>query len=187
MPEPAPDLREKLLSLQEVSPAMRDSYRREVETMLRPPLKPRSALLGIVLLILLLGCTILIARADLVYHVRGLMLVGHVALAIAFIAASVLILRDLRKRRHSQKSVASISGILTFAAGTLTVVALLIGLGSPSDPKSLFGAFYVFVFYFACAIWSIENRIASAELASREQSLRIEYRLADLAERLETR
>jgi cytochrome bd-type quinol oxidase subunit 2 len=187
MPEPAPDLREKLLSLQEVSPAMRNSYRQELEAMLRPPLKTRSALLGIVLLVLLLGCTILIVRADVVYHVRGLMLAGHVALAVAFIAASILILRELRQRRHSQKSVASISGILTVAAGTLTVVALLIGLRSPSDPKSLFGAFYVFVFYFACAIWSIENRIASAELASREQSLRIEYRLADLAERLEKR
>ncbi|HEY2585087.1 MAG TPA: hypothetical protein VGI81_04895 [Tepidisphaeraceae bacterium] len=166
---------------------MRDSYRQDLDAMLRPALKPRSALIGTVLLVLLMGCAILIVRADLVYHVRGLMLAGHVALAVAFVAASGLILRDLRKLKHSQKSVASISGILTLAAGVLTVVALLIGLRSPSDPKSLFGAFYVFVFYFACAIWSIENRIASAELASREQSLRIEYRLADLAERLEKR
>jgi hypothetical protein len=187
MTDPAPGFREKLLNLEAVSPARRDSYRKELETMLQPRLRSRSAVLGIVLLILLLGCTALIARADLVYHVRGLMLVGHVALAVAFVGASALILRDLRKWRHSQKSVASISGILTFAAGTLTVVALLIGLRSPSDPKSLFSAFYVFVFYFACAIWSIENRIASSELASREQSLRIEYRLADLAERLEKR
>lgn len=185
MIDPAPEFREKLLNLQQVSPAMRDLYRTELDAMLRPPLKPWSAFIGIVLLALLLGCTVLIARADLVYRVRGLMLLGHVALAAAFVCASVFILRDLRKLRHSQKSVASISGILTAAAGTLTVVALLIGLRSPSDPKSLFGAFYVFVFYFACAIWSVENRIASAELASREQSLRIEYRLADLAERME--
>jgi hypothetical protein len=187
MTNPVPDLREKLLSLQEVSPAMRDSYRQELDAMLRPPLRPRSAVLGVVLLILLLGCTVLIARADLLYHVRGLMLAGHAALAAAFVWASVLILRDLRKLRRSQKSVASISGILTVAAGTLTVVALLIGLRSPSDPKSLFGAFYVFVFYFACAVWSVENRIASSELLAREQSLRIEYRLADLADRLEKR
>ena len=187
MTNPAPEFREQLFNLQEVSPAMRDSYRKELDVMLRPPLKARSAFIGIVLLVLLLGCTVLIARADLVYHVRGLMLAGHLALAAAFVCASVFIMRDLRKLRHSQKSVASISGILTVAAGTLTVVALLIGLRSPSDPRSLFGAFYVFVFYFACAIWSVENRIASAELAAREQSLRIEYRLADLAERIEKR
>ena len=187
MSDPAPGFREKLLNLEEVSPAMRDSYRKELDSMLQPPLRPRSAVLGIVLLVLLLGCTVLIVRADLVYHVRGLMLAGHVALAVAFVSASVLILRDLRRLRHSQKSVASISGILTLAAGVVTVVALMIGLRAPSDPKSLFGAFYVFVFYFACAIWSVENRIASAELASREQSLRIEYRLADLAERLDKR
>ena len=187
MPDPASDFREKLLGLQEVSPAMRDSYRKELDEMLRPPLRPRAALLGMALLILLLGCTALIVRADIVYHVRGLWLAGHVALGVAFVGASGLIVRELRRRRHSQKSVASISGILTIAAGTLTVVALLIGLRSPSDPKSLFSAFYAFVFYFACAIWSIENRIASAELASREQSLRVEYRLADLAERLEKR
>jgi uncharacterized membrane protein len=186
MPDPDPELREKLLNLQEIAPAMRDSYRKELDAMVQPPLKARSAFVGGVLLILLLGCSVLIARADLVYHVRGLMLVGHVALAVGFLVASGLIARDLWKWRHSRRSVGSISNVLTVAAGTLTVVALLIGLRSPSDPKSLFGAFYVFVFYFACAIWSIDSRIASSELTAREQSLRIEYRLADLAERLRT-
>lgn len=37
------------------------------------------------------------------------------------------------------------------------------------------------------AVWALESRIASAELTAREQSLRIEVRLADLAERLERR
>jgi hypothetical protein len=94
-------------------------------------------------------------------------------------------IRDLRKRKHSRRSVFSIAILLTTTAGTLTVVALILGLRAPSDPKSLFGAFYVFVFYFACAMWALESRIAAAELASREQSLRIECRLADLAERMQ--
>ena len=65
-------------------------------------------------------------------------------------------------------------------------MALIIGLRAPSDPKSLFGAFYVFVFYFACAIWALESRIASSELSdAAEQSLRIECRLADLAQRMQ--
>lgn len=152
--------------------------------MLRPPLTRRTTVIGLVLLVLLLTGIALIIRADLFYHVRGLMLVGHVALAAGFVGASIYILRDLRKRRQSQASIRSISGLLTIAAGILTVVVLMIGLRAPSDPKSLFNTFYVFVFYFACAVWGLDGRIASAELAAREQSLRIEYRLADLAERL---
>jgi uncharacterized PurR-regulated membrane protein YhhQ (DUF165 family) len=153
--------------------------------MLHPPLSARVGLVGTLLLVLLVICAALIVRADLVYLVRGLMLVGHLTLAAAFLGASVLIVRDLWKRKHSPKSASSISGLLTAAAGTITVVALLLGLRHPSDPKSLFGAFYVFVFYFACAVWGLESRVAAAELTTREQSLRIECRLADLAERLQ--
>lgn len=183
MTNPSSEFREKLLGVQEISPALHDSYRQELDAMLRPPLTKRAGLIGTVMLILLLGCTVLIARADLVYHVRGLMLVGHLALAAGFVGASLYIVRDLRRRKHTQASVRSIAGILTIAAGTITVIALMLGLRSPSDPKSLFGAFYVFVFYFACAVWGLETRIASAELSAREQALRIEYRLADLSER----
>ena len=78
----------------------------------------------------------------------------------------------------------SIAGALYMAAGVLTVVALFIGMRTPSDPKATFGAFYVFVFYFACAMWSIESRVAAAELTAKEQMLRLECRLADLAEKL---
>ena len=184
MTSPSSEFREKLLGVQEISPALRDSYRQEVDAMLRPPLTKRARMIGIVLLVLLLGCTVLIARADLVYHVRGLMLVGHIALAAGFVGASLYILRDLRRRKHTQASVRSIAGILTISAGTITVMALMLGLRSPSDPRSLFNVFYVFVFYFACAVWGLDSRIASAELSAREQALRIEYRLADLAERL---
>lgn len=187
MTSPSNQFREKLLSVQEISPPLRDAYRQELDVMLRPPLTRRAATIGIILLVLLLGCTALIARADIVYHVHGLMLAGHIALAIGFVCASLYIVRDLRKLRQSRDSIRSIAGILTIAAGTLTVAALLLGLRAPSDPRSLFSAFYVFVFYFACSVWALESRIASAELTAREQSLRIEYRLADLAERLEKR
>jgi len=113
-----------------------------------------------------------------------LMLIGHLTLAVGFLAAAGMIFRDLQKRKHSKRSVWSIASLLTGTAGTLTVVALLLGMRSPSDPKSLFSAFYAFVFYFACAIWALESRIATSELVAREHSLRLECRLADIAERL---
>lgn len=87
-------------------------------------------------------------------------------------------------RRHSPKAAYSIGHILTFAAGAITVASLLMGLSKPADSASMFNAFFVFVFYFACSEWAIQNRIAAAELAAREQMLRIECRLADLSEQV---
>jgi drug/metabolite transporter (DMT)-like permease len=185
MSDQSEEFRRQLLIAQEISPSLRDSYQKELETMLQPPLTARAGLVGTVLLIGLLVTVALIVRADFFFHVRGLSLVAHVALAAGLLWACFMILRDLRKRKHTQKSVYSIAMVLTWAAGTMTVIALLLGLRHSSDPKSLFDAFYVFVFYFACAVWGLEGRIATAELAAREQSLRIEYRLADLAERLQ--
>lgn len=184
MPDPSETFRQQLLSAQQVSPEFREAYRRELDAMLHPPLTARTGLVGTLLLVGLLVTTGLIVRADFHYHVHGLMLAAHLALAAAFVWASVLILRDLQKRKHSPKSVSSIAHVLYVAAGTITVIALLLGLRTPSDPKSMFGAFYVFVFYFACAVWGLESRIADGELSAREQSLRIECRLADLAEHL---
>ena len=159
-------------------------YRKEVDEMIHPRMTLRSALPGVALLVILVVCAGLIVRAMVFHPPVGLMRAGYAVLAVAFVWAAAVIVGDLRRRRHSQKSTGSAAGALTAAAGTVTVVALLMGLRSPSDPKSLFGAFYVFVFYFACAVWAIENRIKGAELAAREQGLRVEYRLAELAERM---
>jgi len=89
-------------------------------------------------------------------------------------------------REASPRSVYPIAVIPTHAAAVLTVVALLWGLRAPSDPKSLFSAFYVFVFYFACAMWGVESphrhRLNYPRVSN---SLRVECRLVDIAERLQ--
>ena len=184
MSEEGNEFRDRLLGAQKMSTDLERAYRKEVDEMVHPPMTAKSALPGVVLMVILVGCAALIARAVILHPVGKLLTVGYVVMGLAFVWAAMLILRDLLRRRHSQKSTGSVAGALTAAAGTVTVIALLIGLNNPSDPKSLFGAFYVFVFYFACVMWAIENRIKSAELAAREQGLRIEYRLADLAERM---
>ena len=182
--EEGDEFRERLLGAQTMSNDLQQAFRKEVDEMVHPPMTAKSALPGAVLMVILLGCAALIGRAMIFHPVGKLLTAGYVVIGAAFIWGALLIMRDMLKRRHSQKSVGSVAGALTAAAGTVTVVALLMGLKNPSDPKSLFGAFYVFVFYFACVMWAIENRIKSAELAAREQGLRIEYRLADLAERM---
>jgi hypothetical protein len=185
MPDQSEEFRQRLLGMQQMSPALKDAYQNDLDALLHPPLTARTRWIGIVLLVELLVAAILIVRADLFYHVRGLWLVGHAALAIGFIWASVLIMRDLQKRHTSPRSVSAIASLLTATAGITTVVAMLIGIRHASDPKSMFDVFYVFVFYFACAIWALESRISTAQLSATEQSLRIECRLADIAERLQ--
>jgi uncharacterized PurR-regulated membrane protein YhhQ (DUF165 family) len=183
--EPNPsEFRQKLFSAQDVSPQMRAAYQSEVDSMLNPTLTPRRAAPGIFLLVLLIPATAMIIRQAIVHRPSALLLCGWLVLAAAFTYSAVLIIKDLVRGKHSPKAAHSIAGALYMAAGVLTVVALFLGMRTPSDPKATFGAFYVFVFYFACAIWSIENRIAAAQLAAREQMLRLECRLADLAEKL---
>jgi hypothetical protein len=184
MPNPI-EFRQKLLDAKEISPAMRASYQEELDRMLHPELTARSASIGVALLAVLVICTVGLVRNMFVYETNLLTLAGWAILAVSFSYSSYLIARDLLNRKHSPKSVSAIAQAIYVAAASVTVVALLLGLQKPSDPASTFNAFFVFVFYVACLAWTIEGRIAAVELAAREQMLRIEYRLADLADKFE--
>jgi hypothetical protein len=174
---------QRLTSADDISPALRASYQAEMDAMLEPKLTARPALVGIGMVVVLLFFTIGIVRNMFIYKVSALMLTSWAVLAAAFASAAYLITRDLWRGKHSPKSAFSIAHILNFAAGALTVASLLMGLARPDDPASMFNAFFVFVFYFACSEWAVHNRIAAAELAAKEQMLRLECRLADLSER----
>jgi hypothetical protein len=178
------EFRQRLFNAQEMTPSLRDAYENELDALLRPKPTPRTQLPGILLLAVLLPAIAIIVRNIFVHRPGPMILIAWGILAAAFSSAAFLILRDLWQKKHSRKSAYSIASILTVAAGGVTVVSLMMGLKAPSDPKSMFSAFYVFVFYFACVVWSLENRIAAAELSAKEQSLRIECRLADLAEKM---
>jgi hypothetical protein len=184
MPGERDEFREQLLAVQDTTPALREGYQRQIDAMLHPPMTWRTALPGVMLLVLLLGCVAGIIRAFFVHSPGVLYGIAWAILALIFAWVSALIIRDLWRKKHSRKSAFSIAGALYFAAGCLTVIALIHGLRAPSDPASTFNALYVFVFYAACGAWSLESRIAAAELAGREQMLRLESRLVDLAERL---
>jgi hypothetical protein len=175
---------ERLASAEEVSPALRASYQAEMQSMLEPKLTATPKLVGIVMLLVMVVFSVLLVRNMFIYEVSALILVGWATLAIAFAVTALLIGRDLWRGKHSPKSAFSIAHVLNFGAGSITVVSLLMGLNKPGDPASMFNAFFVFVFYFACSEWATYSRIAAAELAGREQMLRIECRLADLAEKL---
>jgi hypothetical protein len=175
---------DRLFKSEELNPVLKASYQAELKNVLEPQLTTRRALPGVALLVILLGCIAGIVRNLFVYEANLLVLASWLVMGGTFAWVAYLIVRDLLRRRHSPASAHAISQALFGAAGLITAATLLAGLSDPGNPASTFHTLFVFVFYFTCAAWVTANRIAAAELAAREQMLRIEYRLAALAERL---
>jgi hypothetical protein len=185
-PDPSADYIRRLLDAEEISPALRGSYQNELNAMLAPALTPRKAAGGVTLLIILLVGVAALMRNLFVVEAELLVRIGWLALLVGFIGAAFLLSRDLWLKKHSKKSQFAITHLIAGAAGMITVVAMLRGMSEPADPASIFHILFALVFYIACLFWNLDSRIDAAELAAREQMLRIEYRLADLAERLKS-
>jgi hypothetical protein len=178
------DLVQGLINAEEMSPALRRSYQAELDSMLAPPLTPRKAAPGVAMFIILLVGVAALVRNLFVVEAEPLVRVGWLALLAGFGGAAFLIARDLWLKKHSKKLQFAITHLMAGAAKVITIVAMLRGMGEPSDPASTFHVLFPLVFYIACLFWNLDSRITAAELAAREQLLRLECRLADLAERL---
>ncbi len=174
---------QRLFESQEISPALRASYQAEIDNLQSPRLTWRTALPGTLLLGILLVGIAAIVRNLFVVEARPHVIASWRVMGGTSIWVAYLISRDLVRRKHSTTAVSSISQAFFCASALMTVASLLAGAGDPTNPASTFHTMFVFVFYFTCAAWVTNNRIAAAELAAREQMLRIECRLADLAER----
>lgn len=178
------DLVQRLINSEEISPALRRSYQAELDAMVAQPLTPRKAAPGVFLLVILLVGVAALIRNLLAVEAAPLVQVGWLALLIGFGGAACLIGRDLWLKKHSKKSLFAVTHLITGAAGMVTAVAVLRGMAAASDPASTFHVLFALVFYIACLFWNLDSRIGAAELAAREQMLRLEFHLADLAERL---
>jgi hypothetical protein len=178
------DFREKLFSAQEMSPILRDTYRRELDAIVHETPTARSRLFAIILLVICLGVVAGEIRAMIIYRGHPAFYLGAATMLIACATVAFWIVRDLFRAKVPRKGVYRVSEMFYGAAWILVVVQLLRGLSAPSDPASTFGVLFVFTFAAVCTNWSFANRITAAELASKEQLLRLECRLADLAEHL---
>jgi hypothetical protein len=161
---------------------MKASYQAELRNMTEPQLTARTALPGIVLLTIMLAGIAALVRSLLLYEANRLTVASWLVMIGAFAWIAYLIVVDLINRRHRKRSVLSISEALYSVAGLLTLASLIAGRNDPGDPASTFDVIFVFVLFFTCAVWTLQSRLGAAELAAKEQMLRIEYRLADLVE-----
>jgi hypothetical protein len=176
------DFRDRLLRAQATTPTMRDEYRRELDALLHHRLTPRTRFAT--------GCAMLAAVAGSAWCARGVIRfpetwIGNGTFAAVCLAVAVWFGRVLWRggfaRRASFAVVEWLGGI---AVATFVAVALFRGMSAPSEPASTFGAIMAVLLVTVGFAWGTGNRIAAAKLETREHLLRIESRLADLAERL---
>jgi hypothetical protein len=176
--------REQLFENEEMTPSLRDAYRKELDTLLYETYTPRKRLPSLLfLLIMIVGAvgevwTMTVHAGDARFYIAA------TTMLVAFAFGGAWIVRDLWRGKSARKTSYKFADIFYGAAGLLTTVQLMHGMFTPNDPRSTFGAFFMFVFLFVCGAWSLRERIAAAELSAREHMLRVECRLAELAERM---
>jgi hypothetical protein len=179
--------RQELFASQEMNPALREAFHGELDSMLHETLTPAKKIPGLALLIICLGVVIGEIRALLVYPGDARFYIAAISMAVVCAVAAAWIVRDLWRGKSTRKSAFKTADLFYGAAGVLVVVQFLHGMQAPAEPASTFGLLAMLTFLFVCGAWSLQNRIALAELSAREELLRIEYRLADMAERLHDR
>src|SRR3954471_18078970 len=129
------EFREQLLSVQSVTPTLRETYQKELDVLLHPPFTARRRVAGIVLLILFAAAAVALLRNFFVYRPGPMLFVGWATLTIAFGWVAFVIARSLWRSRIDTKTSFSVASVLTGASGMLTVVALMRGLSAANDPK----------------------------------------------------
>lgn len=183
MPEQYSELRQRLFEAQEMTPELRDVYQHELDAILHETLTPRKRLPSMIILMILVVCAVGIVVAMFIHH--GIVFFSSAVTMLIFCTlAAAWIARDQWRGAFTRKSSLKMADLFYGTAEVLTVLALFKGLRAPSDPATTFNFLFPFVWLITCLGWCLLNRIAAAELTVREEMLRIECRLADLAERL---
>jgi hypothetical protein len=178
--------RDRLLDAQTITPALREAHRRELDALLNHRLTPATRLAtwgGIA------GCGVFVAlcvRALVLYRGENaqLWIVMPVFIAVALALAGWLV-RVLRRGGFARRAMWAVAEWLGGAfVAVVVAVSLLGGISKPSDPASTYAAVWALFLLIIGFAWSTGNKMAAAELRTTERLLRIESRLADLADRL---
>ena len=183
MTNPTTDFRERLLAAQQTTPALREEYRRELDALLNHTLTPATRLLTWGGIVVTLAFAAVCVRALVKYGADPQVRVVQPALiltALGFAGWFVQVIRHGGFARKASYQVFEWVGGLALAA--IVAVPMLAGLKSPGDPASSFAVLWSIVALITAFAWATGNRIAAANLETREHLLRIESRLADLAE-----
>ena len=182
--DPPEDFRQRLVTSQTMSADLRNAYRDELDKLVNEKHTARSRVGAIIFLVICIAVVIGEIWAMLHYPHAATLYIGGTTMLLVCAAAAVWIVRDLLRGQSERRKSLKFAEMFYTAAAILTVASLMHGLAKSSDPASTFNAFYVYIFLFVCAMWGLSTRMTAATIEMREHLLRVESRLADLAERL---
>jgi hypothetical protein len=186
MPTEPTDFRDRLLHAQPMTRGLRDEYRKELDALLHHRLTPttrRATWGGIAACLVFVG---LCLRALVLYRGKDpqlwIVMPSFIAVSVALAGWLTQVLRRGGFARRTMWTV--IEWLGGAFVSVVVIVNLLGGINKPSDPASTYAAVWALLLIIVAFAWATGNRIAALELRAREQLLRLESRLADLAERL---
>lgn len=183
------DFRERLLRLEQVTPALKERYDKEVQAMLEKRLTEtdRKVWLGgtvasVVFAVILGGLAIVPPLTEVPLLVRIPNIVG-VLFCICFAILGVRILhRGSMDLKLGTSVINLIWGFTILVDIIFTVMSLLV----PDRIVGLWMMIFGLVVLVVGAVFLVRHAIAQAELGAREKLLEIEYRLIELAETLKS-
>lgn len=179
--------RDQLLEREQLNPIYKEKYEKEVKAMTEKKLTGIMKLSTIVSLIMGLGFTILFGVLAVIVPKELPMLarLGFVIGAIFGLVWAIISIRILKKGvlnlKTDSKAMAGMTWVFVVIMMTLF---LMLGGRDPNSVKSVFMVLYGMVFLISAASYMINTAIEQARLSTHEKLLKIEYRLAELAEQL---
>jgi MFS family permease len=179
-----PSLRERLCELEPQSPHLRERYNKELRDMLEKKLSPLMKLFLLAVAVTSVAIAIFLGSSAFVQGqlppLARLGLAGGAVFALAWAALTVWALRRGTWSQRAQP--AALAALSWVFAVLLETTFLLLAPEFPDHFHAIVALFAGLVILIGAGVMLVATRIQQAELQMRESLLRLEYRLAELAE-----
>ncbi len=188
MKDERPGLGEGLVALERMSPAIRQKYDTEMKKMFEKTISPlqRTGMIAVVIVLAIqmgfFGYAVV--RFDMLPLLARLGFVAGILFSGAFMAVMI---SALKKGSYNLRTYPNaVTGITwVFLVIFITLIMLLSGKVEPL--KGIQMVVNTTVFFIMGVVFLLKNTVEQAELKTREKLLDIECRLADIAEKLNTK
>ncbi|HEX8522742.1 MAG TPA: hypothetical protein VF669_10835 [Tepidisphaeraceae bacterium] len=180
------DLREKLVNLEPLGAAREAKLVKELEAMVEPQLSARekwywwASVAGSSAFVVMAALQLLLLKLDplqkMIWSVFGIANVGMI----------VFLVRNLKRGRINVRHQFAL-GKVSVGVTLIIVMAVMAHAIARPSMESLAWALFAITWLMLSIGIALLNRVVAAEMNQKEQALRLEYRLAELSEKLDAR